>query len=283
MSGSLPVSAIIVHYGTPDRLRDCLEDLASRPDAPSQVIVVDNGSLEARGHWREQFPGIDWVFLEANRGFAAGVNAGARRAFAEFLLFLNPDARLDSGALFRLSAFIATRANAGVVSPLLVSSTATPQPTGGEFPTLASLLARKLVRIVRRSGPAHLVGSGTVVLDWVSATAMLCRRAAFDAVSGMDDEFFMYYEDCDFCFRLRMAGWRSYLCADARAVHEGGASFRGDQRRQVRVFRLGEDRYFRKHRPRWESQGLKLLRPLYDRLDLRENLYPRSKGRVPER
>ena len=81
MSGSLPVSAIIVHYGTPDRLRDCLEDLASRPDAPSQVIVVDNGSLEARGHWREQFPGIDWVFLEANRGFAAGVNAGESLKF----------------------------------------------------------------------------------------------------------------------------------------------------------------------------------------------------------
>lgn len=279
------ITVIIVHYRTEDHLTRCLDDLASRSDRPMQVVVVDSASLRQPDDWRARYSGVEWLNLTDNRGFAVAVNAGARIATGDVLLFLNPDARLEPGSLDALAAVMMERRDAGVVAPQLVSPQGSSQPSGGSFPTFSALVVQKFARLAGRQRllPTDPVGSDPVLLDWVSATAMLCRRTAFDAVGGMDESLFLYYEDCDFCSRLQAKGWRSYLVPAARAVHESGASFGGDWRSRLAAFRSSEDRYFRKHRPRWESWALRLVRPIYDRFGLRRTLYHLSPSQIPDR
>ena len=281
----LPVTTIIVHYRTEEHLVRCLDDLALRPDRPREVTVVDNASLRDPDHWRARYPHAHWVFLEENRGYAAGVNAGAGSATSAFLLLLNPDARPDPGSLRTLVAFMSAHDEAGAAASQLLSPDGAPQSSGGSFPTFRSLALEKLARIGKRKrrAPSDLPRSLPVAMDWVSATVMLCRRTAFEAVDGMDEGFFLYYEDCDFGLRLREKKWLSYVLPAARAVHYGGASFKGDQQLQLEAFHASEDRYFRMHRPRWEGFALRLLRPVYDGLKLRDPLYPKSSGKPASR
>src|SRR5439155_7693038 len=189
------------------------------------------------------------------------------------------------GSLRALATFVDGRDDVGAVSPRLASQQGAPQPTGAPFPTLASLLTSKLLRLTGRqqATSADIALSEPLPTDWVSATTMLCHRRAFDAAGGLDEALFLYYEDCDFCLRLRKKGRRSYVLPGARAVHHGGASFGGDQRSQLRAFRSSEDYYFRKHRPSWESRALRLLRPVYDWLGLRQKIHPTSASDSPGR
>lgn len=281
----LPVTTVIVHYATEEHLVSCLDDLASRPDRPREITVVDNASLKDPDHWRVCYPEVDWIFLEENNGYATGVNAGAGRATSAFLLLLNPDASPYPGSLRTLVDFMMAHHEAGAVAPQLFSADGAPQSPGGSFPTFRSLVLEKLARIGQRRKRASLDPPTLlpIAMDWVSATVMLCRRTALEAVDGMDEGFFLYYEDCDLGLRLRANRWLSYLVPAARAVHYGGASFQGDQRSQLNAFHASEDRYFRMHRPRWEGLALRFLRPVYDRLQLRDPLYPKPSAKPASR
>jgi GT2 family glycosyltransferase len=110
---------------------------------------------------------------------------------------------------------------------------------------------------------------------------MVCRRTAFEAIGGFDEQLFLYYEDSDLCLRLFRNGWHAYLVPAATAIHLGGASFGGDVRRQLRFFRASQDYYFRKHRPAWELVLLRGLRVLYDLFGVRTVLYPMNPGQPP--
>jgi N-acetylglucosaminyl-diphospho-decaprenol L-rhamnosyltransferase len=278
----LPVTAIIVHYKTEQHLVACLDDLAVRPDRPREITVVDNASLGDPDRWRARYPDAQWVFFGENRGYAAGVNAGAVRATSTLLLILNPDARPDPGSLRTLVAFMTEHREVGAVTPRLVSPDGAPQNAGGSLPTFRSLAGDKFAKIYG-TGPGDSSLVSPVAMDWISATVMLCRRTAFNAVGGMDEGFFLYYEDCDLGLRLREKRWYSYILPAARAVHFGGASFRGDRRTQLDSYHASEDRYFRMHRPKWEGLALRLVRRVYDALGLRNALYSNSSGRPASR
>jgi N-acetylglucosaminyl-diphospho-decaprenol L-rhamnosyltransferase len=276
---SLPrrVSAVVVHYRAEEYLARCLDALvASRDRIALDVVVVDNGSITDQDRWKRAFPHVRWVFAASNRGFSAAVNDGARLSRGDYLLVFNPDAWPLDGCVENLVVFLESTPQAALVSPQLVSPAGVPQPAGGKAPTLWRLISGKVVRALGiEDGSLSPSNAGAIELEWASATALLCRRRAWEEVGGLDDGFFLYYEDCDLGLRLRRRGWRLYMLPTARAAHVGGASFREDPDSQLRAYRAGQDRYFRKHRSPLERRLLSLLWPIYKRIGLRNRVNAR--------
>lgn len=222
------VDALIVAHDSGDYLMAAMASLANDL-APSQIMVIDtqssDGSIEraAASH-----PGIVTVSV-ANRGFSAANNEGIRRTSRPWLLLLNPDAELRPGALRALLDSAAAHPAAGMVGAKIINADGSLQANSfGRFPTLVSVLGLHAWRIVEQvRGNATLSPrdfSQPKPVDWTTGACMLVRRAAIDQVGGMDEDFFLYYEDVDWCRRMRTAGWQVLVEPTSLCVHHLGKS-----------------------------------------------------------
>jgi N-acetylglucosaminyl-diphospho-decaprenol L-rhamnosyltransferase len=222
----LLVDAVVVSYNSRRTLRRCVEPLAGRDDV--KVIVVDNasadGSLDALAGL-----GVDTLALGRNVGFARGCNAGWRSGDAPFVLFLNPDATIEPGAVLTLVRTLEEDPGVGVVGPRLEHFDGSLQHSQHPFPRLRSTYGQALF--------LHHFGLDVVddlrdpraydeprSPDWLSGACLLLRRAILEELSGFDERFFLYREDVDLCRRLRDRGLDVRFEPRARALHEGGGS-----------------------------------------------------------
>lgn len=202
---------------------------AAAQASPERVWVMDaestDGSVEAL---REQGEAIHIVAVP-NLGFAAANNRGIEWTSSPFVLLLNPDAVLCTGALDTLLATANANPRAGIVGPLVLNVDASVQADSfGRFPSLTTSLGLRLRRSQQRlrgdSKRSPKRPTSTASVDWVTGAAMLVRRAAVDDVGPMDEGFFLYYEDTDWCHRMRDHGWEVLLEPEARVVHHLGGS-----------------------------------------------------------
>ena len=226
-------AVIVVHAGTAD-LERCV---ASVRDDVEEVVVVDNGdgtaAVEAE---RIGATGV----RTSNRGFGAGQNFGVARTESELLLLLNPDARLLPGALREGMAVLQRSPRAAGVQGICRNEDGAPERSQGILLSSVHLWGRAL-RLSRIEGTrfGRWVGSKfastsdhiervpnePTEVAWLSATALLIRRSAFEDVGGFDERFFMYGEDLDLCRRLSAAGWTLVSLPVEWARHTGGTSF----------------------------------------------------------
>jgi hypothetical protein len=234
---------VIVNYRTAELSQDCLGSLQDEIGtvAGTRVVVIDNSSgddsvarLEAAvqangwGSWATIRP------LDRNGGFAAGNNAAIRPALAEadpprFVLLLNPDTIVRPGAVRSLVDFMETRPEIGIAGSRLEEPDGTPLQSAFRFPTVLGELEGGL-----RLGPVSRVLARWVVtpqvpsvpgpIDWVAGACMIIRREVFEAVGLMDEGYFMYFEEVDFCHRARRAGWPCWYVPAAHVVHLVGRS-----------------------------------------------------------
>jgi GT2 family glycosyltransferase len=165
----------------------------------------------------------------ANVGFAAANNRGIESTSSPFVLLLNPDAVLCPGALDALLATARANPRAGIVGALVLNADASVQANSfGRFPSLVTSPRLRMWRITQRlRGNLSLspkAPTSTTSVDWVTGAAMLVRRAAVNEVGPMDEGFFLYYEDIDWCHRMRDHGWAVLLAPRAHAVHHRGGS-----------------------------------------------------------
>jgi N-acetylglucosaminyl-diphospho-decaprenol L-rhamnosyltransferase len=226
---SASVDVVVVSYNSRDTLRGCVADVVGTEGIA--VFVVDNasrdGSLEAVADLR-----VNGIQLDRNGGFARGCNAGWRAGDGTYVLFLNPDARIDSASVAALVEVLDREPDVGAVAPRIANGHGELEYSQRRFPRLRSTYAQALFlhRIFPRApwvdelirDRAAYERSGSP--DWVSGAAILVRRTALEALGGWDDGFFMYAEDIDLCRRLRDAGWGIRFEPSALVVHEGGAS-----------------------------------------------------------
>ncbi len=257
---SLRVSAVVVHHHGRALLADCLAKLASLPEPPQEVVVVDNASSDgSRGMVRREFPKTHLLELESNLGFGVANNRGAALARGDFLLFLNSDAWLDGGTLPKLSEAFEGRPNLALVAPQLRYPDGSLQftwaPTTGVVGE-ALQMARNPFESrpwAHRALPALLrpiFGAG-----WLTAACWLMRRTAFESVGGFDEAMFLYFEDVDLSLRLQRRNWRLKLVPQATAFHIKGGSdlgFCGEM-----LYRRSQLYYYQKHRPGWENALLR--------------------------
>jgi len=227
------LSIVIVSWNVRDLLRGCLRSLYAAPEGrAAQVIVVDNGSTDGSAEMVEaEFPAVQLVRGSENRGFAAANNTGLALAQGRYVLFLNPDTEIIGAALAALLGYAAAQPDVAVVAPQLLNSDGSLQPSRYRFPTFATaffestwlepIAPRQLLdRYYVRDLPEDQVCD----VDWVRGAALLVRRAAIDAVGPLDEGFFMYSEELDWCRRFRDAGWRVVYLPTAQVIHHGGKS-----------------------------------------------------------
>lgn len=225
------LSVVVVSYNTRDLLRDCLRSVAaSSPQA--EVFVVDNGSRDASVEMvRAQFPSVIVIPLDRNLGFAGANNVALRRCTGRRVLLLNPDARLAPGALAAMNAALDRWPDAAAVGPRVVNPDGSLQSCGYRFPTLLADLRQsrnvdRLLSWMVGPGPSspHAPRATEGEVDWCDGACMLIRREALDTVGLLDEQYFLYTEEVDWCFNARKAGWRIVVAPDAEVIHHRGQS-----------------------------------------------------------
>lgn len=262
----------IVNYKTPKMVCDVVQsakDHALLDNVRVVIAVVDNGSGDGSVDIiRNAHPDIDVIDAGANLGFAAGNNLVLRRAKTPYIMLLNSDAFLQSGALRRVIDFMESHPRAGMAGPRILNPDGTDQDYPCRFPTVPEMIRRALKG---PQFPAH-GATGPVPMDRIHGCCLVLRRAILDQVGLMDEQFFMYDEDMDWCLRTRNAGWELYLLPDATVIHLGGQSS-GRAPSGVREkktapsfnprmsYELRKSRYilYRKHRNFFELTALKFF------------------------
>jgi GT2 family glycosyltransferase len=265
--GVCPRLAVIIvnHEGWADVLR-LTASLTEQPEFASgqcQIVVVDNAS---RAPVPEAFsgsglrPGLRLIARPDNGGFAAGVNAGWHVARSPWLLVLNPDVEVARGFLAQVCERLErydSDANGppGIVGFGLRNPDGSPQGSVGVFPSLARTIREQFIPRSRRKYQAGWrIRSGPV--DWVTGACMLVNAAMLVAVGGMDEDFFLYYEEVALCRAAWQRGWRVQFDASVDVVHRHPLQTRIVSPKIRVITRHSKLMYFLKHLPRWQFVSL---------------------------
>lgn len=232
--GAADISVIIVNWNSKDYLRGCLQSLSRHaPSATIEVIVVDGGSFDGCDQMlAAEFPSVVFVQSPDNIGFARSNNLGARKATGRYLLLLNPDTEWIDRSLEGLWQAGSTLPAAGAIGLRLLNRDRSLQTSCVQsFPTainqaLDSEFLRKLSprSSLWGTAPFHTKSDRPVQAEAISGACILVKREYFDAVGGFTEDYFMYGEDLDLCFKLTRSGHRSFYVPDARLIHYGGGS-----------------------------------------------------------
>jgi GT2 family glycosyltransferase len=237
----MDLSIVIVTFNSRRFIDACLGSvriaLDEARDLSVEVRVVDNCSSDGTAKAvRSAYPWVGVTEQTANRGFAHGVNTGLRETSGEFVLWLNPDSVLLEGAGRGLSdtlAWMRQHPRAGIAGGRILDPSGSVQRSVRAFPSYGSVLGARysfLTRVwpnnpfSRKFLRADLSYDSVAAVDWVSGACLLHRRAVSDQLHGLDDGYFMYFEDVDFCYRATQAGWTVHFHPGFSVTHHIGGS-----------------------------------------------------------
>lgn len=280
----MELSVVVVNHDSDKGVRDCVGSIyESAGDVRLQVVVVDNASTDGSDRAvAGAAPRVHLIRNADNRGFAAAANQGMAAVDSQFVLLINPDARIVAGTLEGFLKVARDRPEAGAMGALVRNPDGSIYPSARKVPSLWEGLVHTLVGFTR---PHNRWTRSYKLLDWdrtterevewVSGSSMLIRRSALAQVGLFDERFFMYAEDMDLCTRLRAAGWQIWFSPQLEVEHVGGTATAGKRRMTLEHSRSIYT-YFVKHR----SAGWRVvLRPLvWVALRLRAALVSWSKG-----
>jgi len=270
LSDAPDLSIVVVTYNSREFIADCLRSVIATVRCEHEVVVADNASVDGTVDLlRRDFPDVAVIEMGENAGFARANNRALAASTGRHAVLLNGDTLLGEGALDALVAHLDGNPAAGVASPQLLNTDLSDQRTARAFPTPAAALWGRRSPLTRwfpknRWSARYLVGADPVgedpyEVDWVSGACLMAPRHVLAQVGGLDEGFFMHWEDADWCRRVKDAGFGVYCVPSARVIHAEGGSRRGWPPAQVRHFHRGAYRYYSKHHltgPR------RLLRPL---------------------
>lgn len=241
------VSIIIVNWNTRQLLLDCLAALpAATAGIETEVWVVDNGSHDGSvAAVAAAFPDAFIIANPDNRGFAAANNQALRASSGRYVFLLNSDTVAQPGSITRLAQFLDTHPAVGVVGPRLLNADGSLQPSWALFPNLLTELTGKKIRW-RWPYPTR---DGTIAYatDWIDGAAMMLRREVVKQVGLLDESYFMYTEEVDWCYRIKRAGWPICYLPEASIVHLGGQSSKQAATRMKAELYFSKLRFFAKH------------------------------------
>lgn len=227
------LSICIVSFNTRDLLQECLNSLYSDSARSSfELIIADNGSTDGtREMLMEQFPQVKVILNPTNLGYTTPMNQALRAGSGRYLMQLNPDTVIQPGVLDGLADFMDVHLQAGICTPKVLNrdgslqkqcrrSAARPWDAISYVLGLSALFPRS--RLFGRYLMTYLPEDETSEVEAVSGSCMLIRREVIDQIGYLDEQFFAYQEDADFCFRARKAGWKIYYYPAVIIIHFGG-------------------------------------------------------------
>ena len=248
------VSIIIVNYNTLNLLRDCLASLMQTEGGVCEIVVVDNASADGSAAMVEkEFPGVIVIRNRQNAGFSRANNQGIRQAKGKFFLLLNSDTVVRAGAVQSMAEFLRSQAEVGAVTCRLLNADGTIQPSISNRPGPVLLFFRLLGvsrlisgertrhwlsrtcgfflgKTIRSYLSPYVAHNSPFEVENISGACLMLRREVVEQVGFLDEGFFMYFEDMDYCLRLQNAGWKMYYLPQGEIVHFGGMSSGGRMR-----------------------------------------------------
>jgi hypothetical protein len=254
------VSAILVNYNAGPELRRALESIASELEGQSwEALVIDNASADGSQAVVGQFaPEARLIQNASNVGFARAVNQGLAASSGQLVLIMNPDCRLERGAMSALRVELSRHADCAIAGPQVLNPDGSLQGSArGDPDMLTGLFGRaqplrrwlRWLPVARRNviTPDQAGRAPSITVDWISGACMLARRAALVKVGGFDERYFLYWEDADLCRRLRSIGYHARYVPGATAIHQVGQSSRTARRSAVRAFHHSAYLYYATH------------------------------------
>jgi len=233
------LSIVIISWNVRELLRRCLDSIQESLKGEKgkgllvETIIFDNGSADGSADMvREDFPGVHLMESEVNLGFTKGNNLAMGQSEGRYILLLNPDTEVVGDALGTMVAYMESHPRVGALGPQLLNPDGTTQSSRRRFPTLATAFLESTVlqpwfqgsRILKRYYLLDRLDEEIQPVDWVVGAAILIRREALQQVGPLDEEFFMYSEELEWCYRLKAQGWEVVYLPTAQVVHQEGRS-----------------------------------------------------------
>lgn len=251
------VSVIIVNWNVSGLLARCLASLQEQRGVTAEIFVIDNASSDGSTEMvRSKFPSVRLIANKQNRGFAAANNQGLREATGRHLFLLNPDTIIPPTTLASIVRYFDLHANVGVIGPQIRNPDGTVQASIRRNPDFLSqaLVLLKVhafapgIPSVRRYFAADFDYFAAAQVEQVMGAALAFRRKLLNDVGLFDEEFFLWFEEVDFCRRAQKTGWKIQYIPDICITHVGGQSFQQllNLQQQI-IFDKSLLRYFAKH------------------------------------
>jgi N-acetylglucosaminyl-diphospho-decaprenol L-rhamnosyltransferase len=248
MNTAPDLSIIIVSFNARGHLDRCLQSLHFAPPARTyETIVVDNASTDGSAEAARRWSGVRVIDAGANVGFAAANNIGIRSSSGRNLLLLNCDTLVPPGAVDNLLAMLEAEPSVAVVGPRLVDGKGRPELSFGSMVNPWNEFRQKVLR-------PWLTGRLTRrqrLPDWVTGACLMVRRTDAEAVGLLDERYFMYFEDVDFCAAIRARGQRILFTPSVQVTHLRGRSRATALRATKRAYRRSQIAFYEKHHPDW--------------------------------
>ncbi|MCC6510953.1 MAG: glycosyltransferase family 2 protein, partial [Pirellulaceae bacterium] len=240
----------------------CLDSLLKNPPSTSyEVLVIDNCSVDdSCAQIAQRFPTVRLIHMETNAGLPKAFNRGIAESSGQFILSLDNDTIVNPGALDAMVEFLERTPGAGACGAKLVNPDGSPQHTARRFPhPLNALFGRGT--LLTRWFPNNPISQGYLMsdsessdgpyeVDTLSAACLMVRRAAIDQVGALDENFFVYWCDTDWCFRIKQGKWKIYSIPTVEIIHNENSRTRHRKGRRIRGvvdFHKGVYRFYRKH------------------------------------
>jgi GT2 family glycosyltransferase len=254
---------VIVNYNTWQDVSNLVASLTSAPEVLNglaEILVVDNASSTPPPRaLLDPAPGVRLILRDENGGFAVGVNTGWRASRGDWLLLLNSDVAAEANLLGKVVERVRrlSEATVGVVGFGLLNGDGTRQPSVGRFPNLLGSVREQLIPRSRRKYQA-IWRTQPGPVDWVTGACMLVNKRLLDALGGLDEEFFLYYEEVALCRSASRLGWTVNYDPSIEVVHLRPLQNRALTSALRVITRHSKLLYFRKHLPRWQFRVLGL-------------------------
>lgn len=275
----IDLSILIVNINTKKLTLECIKSVISKTKGiEHEIIVIDNGSkdgsVEVLQALASKHKSVNIITNKTNLGFAKANNQGIKKAKGEFVLLLNSDTLVKSNTLGEMVKWMRDNKQVGVASCALINPDGSLQGTGGYFPNLFKVFAWMffvediplLDRIIRPFHPAHSQSffyKGESYFreareqDWVTGAYFLIRREVIESVGDIDEDYFMYTEEVDWCYRIKRAGWKVWYLPKWSIVHIGGASTTAEfpilaEYQSIQLF-------YKKHKDKWQLVLLRVF------------------------
>lgn len=267
------LSIIIISFNTSNLLLSCINSIIRQTkDVSYEIIVVDNASTDGSPEIISNLQGVKLINNKNNIGFAGANNQGIRKTKGRYILLLNSDTIISDNLLKEMVLWMDEKPEAGITTCSLRNKDGSIQGNGGFFPTLMRVFSWMTIqdlpfvdRVIKPFHPAKSKSFSKETefykkpreLDWITGAFMLVRKDVFEKAGHFDEDYFMYVEDVDFCYRVKRQNWKIWYFPQWSIIHYGGAS--GNTRLSVLSEFEGLKRFYKKHYPKWQYPILRIL------------------------
>ncbi|MFO7807588.1 MAG: glycosyltransferase family 2 protein [Candidatus Moraniibacteriota bacterium] len=254
----MDISIIIINYQSQELLKKCIKSINENlEELKAEIIIVNNDSkkIVLDKEPNRKTLSIEIIESGTNLGFAKACNSGAKKARGKFILFLNPDAFLTNNSLLEAINYLEKNPDTGALGGKIIENkTGAPQPwTSGKKTSLNKILFKNTIAKPWKKNRVTKV-------DWVSGTALLTPKETFFQIGGFDENFFMYFEDQDYCLRVKNIGKKVVFHPEFQITHYNGKSW-SDKKKQKKQYFRSQQIFFKKHMP-FQAKALNILHKL---------------------